>query len=749
MPTDRFVDLQHVMVAPLRPEAGVVRAVRLDPGMARMRLDRIRPELFDLVASRGFDRASSPNPVSPVAQPGDTTLFESAAGDLRYHLPRYRLRTTAPGRYDVNVVLDPQASGQWVVSLGLEGFAAPELGDAARTAQVLPHQLSAALHFRMPGSSIERRLPASELIHDARGPVVVLRLGLAERDELLGAFMAQSAGASLTLQRSFTVSVAIPAEAPPPPAPPVPTPSRPPRPIPVRPPRPGGVFHPQLMEAGASMHLASAPLAVDRQVMLRRRFQIDPALVATIVAEPLVPPPQFRSQSQTQPVEIPLWFDSGLHGYLYPGGSPSAGTVASLQMHSVPYTAPGRSTRHHSYLQSSSNPTRFYFLPDAFRLARTEHAPFKPALAFVVDQSTDAPAADPGAAPATTPKSAVELIADVRPVTDGKRLLLAKEVLKGKLPTTGLPPGEITLEPLLAPSVLRLGLPRGGRLQTVEVAAQVDLANGFQLSERFALDDFQDVFAALMAPQSAALLQGNVAVSTGLGGEILVPVELNFHTLEGELFQTTETPDPATGSVAVQLLNQTGGALHIPALPVWLSRDGLMVAARAEGLDLGQPVELPAGGELAFQVAPAEPWPATIAPASVPDAIFDTSAITAVPDAKALFEQTFDNSVAQETARSITVMTDAEVLASAQAPDKAIRLVIIEFRGNKSVRLGATKLEETVDVPVALMDVLLRRDTEGQYEFRQTVVFGSGAQQSDGWRKSDLGLLFVPFTGGN
>ena len=201
--------------------------------------------------------------------------------------------------------------------------------------------------------------------------------------------------------------------------------------------------------------------------------------------------------------------------------------------------------------------------------------------------------------------------------------------------------------------------------------------------------------------------------------------------------------------MAVQLLNQTGGALHIPALPVWLSRDGLMVAARAEGLDLGQPVELPAGGELAFQVVPAEPWPATVAPASVPDAIFDTSAITAVPDAKALFEQTFDNSVAQETARSITVMTDAEVLASAQAPDKAIRLVIIEFRGNKSVRLGATKLEETVDVPVALMDVLLRRDTEGQYEFRQTVVFGSGAQQSDGWRKSDLGLLFVPFTGGN
>lgn len=752
MPTDRFVDLQHVMVAPQRPKAGVMHAVRLDPGVARMRLDRIRPELFGVVASLGFERADSPNPISPAAQPTDTTLFESAVGDVRYYLPRYRLRTTAPGRYDVNVVADPQASGLWVVSLGLEAFPAPELGDAARTAQVLPHQLNAAVHFRMPGSSVERRLPVSELINDARGPVAVVRLGLSERDELLGAFMAQSAGACLRLQRSYTVSVEMPATAPPPPPPPTRTPiPRPPRPIPVRPPRPGGVFRPQLMEARpVAMHLASAPMAVavDRQLLLRRRFEIDPALVASATTSP-TPARRFRALSQNQAVDMALWFDSGLHSYVYPNGSPSTGTVASLQMHSVPYTAPGRSTRHHSYLQSSSNPTRFYFLPDAFRLARTEHAPFKPALAFVVDQSPDAPQADPNATPATPPKSAVELIADVRPVTDGKRLLLAKEALKGKLPTTGVPPGDISLEPLLAPSVLRLGLPRGGRMQTVEVAAQVDLANGFQLSERFALDDFQDVFAALMAPQSAALLQGNVAVSTGLGGEILVPVELNFHTLEGELFQTTETPDPVTGSVAVQLLNQTGGALRIPALPVWLSRDGLMVAARTEGLDLSQPVELPADGQLGFRVLPTEPWPATVAPTSVPDAVFDTSSITAVPDAKALFEQTFDNSVAQETARAITVMTDAEVLASAQAPDKAIRLVIIEFRGNKSVRLSASKLEETVEVPVALMDVLLRRDTEGQYEFRQTVVFASGAQQSDGWRKSDLGLLFVPFTGGN
>lgn len=725
------------VIAPRQADAGALRAVRLDPGVARMRLDRLRPELFDPVKPLGFERKDSPHAISPVAQPSDATLFEDAHSDVRYFLPRYRLRTTAPGRYDVNVVADPQASGLWVVSLGLEAYPAPELGDAARTAQTLPHPLDAALSYRLPGSTIERRLPATELLSDARGPVVIFRLGLAERDELLGAFMAQSAGASLSVMRPYTVAVPLAAPAPTP----GPVPGRRP---PVAVPVPPGMPRPRFPVAD-TLPRHSLNLAANRQLMLKRRFEIDPRLVAGtgIAAAPAAAVPQrYRALTQSPAVTMPLWFDSALHAYVYPGGSPSAGSaVASLQMHSVPYSAPGRSARHHSYLQSSSQPTRFYFLPDAFRLARTEHPPFKPALAFVVDQS---PSTDPGAT-----QTAVELIADVRPVTDGKRLLAAREALKSKLPTTGVAPGEISLEPLLAPSVLRLGLPRGGRMQTIEVAAQVDLANGFQLNESFALDDFQDVFAALMAPRSAALLQGHVAVSTGLGGgEILVPVELNFRALEGELFQYTETTDSATGTVAVQLINQTGGALHIPALPVWLSRDGAMVPARTEGLDLSQAIELPAEGVLGFQVLPVDPWPDAL-PTGPLDAVFDTSAITAVPDPEALFAQTFDNSVDQETARAITVMTDAEVLTSAQAPDKAIRFVIIEFRGNKSVRLSDSKLEEAVEVPVPLMDVLLRRDTEGQYEYRQTVVYRSGTQTSSGWRKTDLGLLFVPFEGGD
>lgn len=246
-----------------------------------------------------------------------------------------------------------------------------------------------------------------------------------------------------------------------------------------------------------------------------------------------------------------------------------------------------------------------------------------------------------------------------------------------------------------------------------------------------------------MASQAPSLLQGKVLVSTGLGGDVQIPVKLNFHKLEGEIFHYAETIDAATGAVSARLRNDSGGKLRISALPVWISRGGILAKATLEGIDLSQPVEIEPDGEIAFRVAPLAPWPDGVEGPS--DAVFDTSAVSSLPDSESLFKQTFDNSVAQETSREITVMTDAEVLVSAQEPANAIRMIMIEFRGNKSVRLSAAQLEQTIEVPVPLMDILLRKDTEGMYRYRQTIVYKSGRQAVDpAWRETDLAMLFVP-----
>ena len=61
------------------------------------------------------------------------------------------------------------------------------------------------------------------------------------------------------------------------------------------------------------------------------------------------------------------------------------------------------------------------------------------------------------------------------------------------------------------------------------------------------------------------------------------------------------------------------------------------------------------------------------------------------------------------------------------------------------MRLNATSLEQTVEVPVPLMDILLRKDTEGMYKYRQTIIYKSGRQAVDpAWREADLAMLFVP-----
>lgn len=773
MPNGRRFELQHVVLAPhlrvadavVAPPAAPAAAAATSPAtmravalhaqplsirpakseLLRIRptLELMRPDLFQVATT--FPRESSSHPVAATAQPDDTQLFESADGSTRYWLPRYRLRAVAQGRYQAGTVAD--ADGRWVLSIGLERYPAPEVATAAQTAARLPHAITATLRFMLPGTTVERRLAIDEIVEDAGGPVAILRLSLADRDEVLGAFMTRDSKASLDVARQYTVAVPTgehaPAEA---------TPVDPGASIPSDPIEPGGPFLrprqpiPRGRVTPVDPRPASLPLAEGTHAAARMR-RLDIATVRatpTLHARPRIrerprielpsataAKPLYRQAPQHQPIAIPLWFDRNLHPYIYPNGAPDAAAGSALTLHTVAWTAPGQAMRNHAYFQSVSDPSRFWYLPDVFRLARTSTAPFRPALAFVVDQGESENATE------------VELIADVQPVTDGKRLLAARTALAAKMPATGVAPRPITLEPLLARSVLRLGLPRDGRMQQVTLDVPVDLANGFQLSDRFAMDAFQDVFAALTSEQPGTLLRGSVAVSTGMGGDALIPVEIDVCRMQGEIFEYVETFEPVTGIVSARLRNRSDGALSISALPAWLVRGATMLPASVRGIDLSQPLRLEADGELAVEVVPDAPWPADAqGPA---DAIFDTSAIIALPDPEQVFAQTFDNSVEQDTLREITVMTDPAVLAGDGTPGSALRMIIIEFGGNRSVRLSASQTEQIVQVPVPLMDILLRRDTEGRYRFRQTLIPVSGPQRTDSqWRESDLAVLFAP-----
>jgi hypothetical protein len=148
---------------------------------------------------------------------------------------------------------------------------------------------------------------------------------------------------------------------------------------------------------------------------------------------------------------------------------------------------------------------------------------------------------------------------------------------------------------------------------------------------------------------------------------------------------------------------------------------------------------------LNFKVVPLQPSEVAEPVGSAAlEAVLDTSAVELLPDKEALLPLILDQSIDQETERMVMVKTTTGLLAGS-GPQDAVALVVIEFRGNVNVTLEANLLQQQVAVPVPLIDVLLNRDTEGVYRYRQTVVYQQGGRTQTGdWRESDLGVLIVP-----
>ncbi|QWP76955.1 hypothetical protein J5226_00665 [Lysobacter sp. K5869] len=746
--------------AALRVNPAVLRAqpaliAQLEGRTLRPRLDALRPGLLPNTGG-GFTRAESAYPISPNAAPDDRCIFEDAKNpQQRYWLPRFRLRN-GNGRYEISVAENQGQDGLYAVSLALETYPAPEIAEAARTMVMMGINRAAVIAYRAPGTSIEQRLPAGEILDDPRGGcVVMLHLNLAERDNLLRAFMSADTQCRLIVSRGYTVAVPRAAAA---------APDAPKRQLMMvkgqmqlmRAPAAEMMLKANVAAAAAPAPDAGARIAPPRGMaaaMLRpggggasiiegdevwRRKPFDPRPrpfpfprpqpEPQPEPEPPAPEQRFDVSNQSQDCSIALLFEPALHPYLYPAGSATGPRAPRWTVHSLRF--PADTGRAHAYFQDLNDPARIYYLPDSFKLARRSDAPHAPALVFQVDQGSNAE------------QVMVDLTCEVRPVTDGERLLAARTALADKVPVTAAnPTREFELRLLRATSTLQMALLRNGAVRSETVPATIDWDNGFTVNERFEFKDFQDVFGVLMAAGGASnLLQGSVVVASGVNENVTVPVKLNFADMEGELFRSIETPDPNTGAVTVKLLNAIESALRITRLPVWITRGEGLVEGRIEGLDLSQPVTIGPDQSVDFVVQPA-----TLPTGPLPaDAIFNTASVRAVPDGEAILKYTLDDSIDQETVRTVTVMTAPEVLTNAGDERGEILSIIIEFRGNRRAVLNAGATSVDIDVPVPLMDILLRKDSEGRYEYRKTVVFKSGQKTpTSAWQADDTGVLFA------
>lgn len=713
-PTFPFKVVAPAQVRPrVQPRASVPaspeRVVIANPRLQAAGMVKIRPQVIAGLrfGGEGVSRDQLTVPISPAPEPTDSLFFEDPANPAKkYYLPRYRLRAQG-GRYEIGVVAAPD--GTWRLTIGLERYPAPQLGAGVQGAAELPHAVAVSLRFGAgPAHVIEKTVDFAERREDDKGLALSVGLSLGERDAVLYALQTPAAAPRLVVRRSITVAVKMA--------------------------DPGGQPPPRVLVQGRKV---AAPAAAQPFRVAPRPMTLmmahSPQVVATV--PPARPVTRFRTVRRVvddlaQPE--PFVFDPRLHPYLYEGVATGGGAVAGEFRRIVlahPQNTPD--ARFHAYLQDKAEPWLFYYLPDRFKLSRREVAPFLPQMVVRI-------AAPDGA----IESAAVTVDYMVEPWLNLERLAAARDALKREVPA-GVRQSEPELRPLQAQASLKLWLPGpAGAALVDQKDVAIDLANGFGHSLTLPLDGFRQIYASAYSRDATSLFSGQLLVETGLSTPEPIPVEIRFADTQGECLVFFEQPADTQDAISVRMQNGIESPLRITSLPVRVQKGDAAVPAVIEGLALDAPLELAPGAEVAFVVRlqGALPGEGTL------DAVFDTSGVEILPDPEKILPLISDTSVPAEYERQIEVMTMPELLGDPTDPTSII-LINVEFKGGASLKLSREQPSGVAHVPLPLMDLLLGRDVQGKYGFRQQIIRRNGTQSVDpGWREADFSLLVLPAT---
>jgi hypothetical protein len=687
-------------------------------------------------------------PVSPVPQPSDETLFEDARNaQSKFYLPRYRVaEEMVSGKAQFRMRLEQLEQGGRL-TVFLEKFPAPALATAARTAAEISHSIGVTLKARVPvgTTQVQQDLAFQEVTFEGALAKAVLRLeSLAQVTQLFQILTEASFSASLTIVRSFSAGLPVPAEG---------TPQV--RQLTAR--------VQALTQEMAAFDRQLAPLRAQRLQLqrlartrpeARQRFNAVQAQMTAISRQRLQKKRELdqanaqlaalRQQTfyqASRPVlewavgPQPFVFPKELHPYIFGALIPGAGTQVGLTPHQVLWNE-----RSHSYYRQTLNPHRFFFLPDAFKVRRKAEVPRGPQIAVRFP--------NPDAPPETMPVT-LEYVAAA--VTDSERLQAAAAELKRKMPELAAGDRVIEFESLLSDTTrLFMNLPRGDAGPQLEErrGATVDLRSGILDAVTLPMKDFQGVFDALFGA-SAVVFQGEVVVELDRSGAIpaeRIPVVCRLDDLDGDVFDISETADAASGGVTATLRNAIESPLEVRGLQARLVRGEMVVDATVRGAVFDPPPVLKPAESLSCEVVPAAP----LAGSGNPTAAFNLGQVKVQADAQAVWDAVVDKSRLPEFNRAIKVKTIKQTFdARPENPSDAVVAVVVDFERGTSVELAADKLEAEAKVGLALEDFVLRRLQTGEYRYKVTLIRANGGQARDSeWRTDTTGILFPRIVSG-
>ena len=168
--------------------------------------------------------------------------------------------------------------------------------------------------------------------------------------------------------------------------------------------------------------------------------------------------------------------------------------------------------RNYLYLQRASEPHVFFYLPDAFKLARDPDPPHKPLLRVWIR-------------PGTLDEVQVDLDYMAVPSVDSERLAGTADQLREEVGHASRGRLGAHLEPLPVSSqnvTFRLMLPRaenGSTANEVQTEALIDVTSSITGSISRSLSGFESIFDALLSSSTSAVVFQGTIEATGLGGD--------------------------------------------------------------------------------------------------------------------------------------------------------------------------------------------------------------------------------------
>ena len=422
-----------------------------------------------------------------------------------------------------------------------------------------------------------------------------------------------------------------------------------------------------------------------------------------------------------------FYFAQDIHGYIY--GGVTGGSAEDLTLKPVRAQWEGRN---YLYLQRASEPHVFFYLPDAFKLARDPDPPHKPLLRVWIR-------------PGTLDEVQVNLDYMAVPSVDSERLAGTADQLREEVEDT-LPEGVSApvYEPLPVSSqnvTFRLMLPRaenGSTANEVQTEALIDVTSSITGSISRSLSGFESIFDALLSSSTSAVVFQGTIEATGLGGDRpeVIPFTARLNDLVGPPLDVAHSLQPRT--VDVTLTNAIESPVRVRELAAAIEYGDSTGDAEIVEVTPALPADLQPGGTLELVVRPV---PA--ASGRITGVRIDQTEVDVRPDKEKIWDAILDDSVEPSYDRPITVVATYVFQAQAEATDP-IQAVVVDFDRGNAIELTAAEPEGEGKVAVPVADIILRNEQESSYRYRLQVARRSGsvARDTDS-REDDIDRLLL------